>query len=153
MKKNKPELIFEVGAAGGSIGIWAVKDKGGNRSFIITRDESTLKEFMDEVDSKGICFKSKTKPFETFDDALVDLGRYPWPIMKLLFVHQDFIDPVLSAAKKYRRKNKDFIRQMRSSAFIDELNTKKAVNDEFHSKKSSADKLNFPNNRQTKFRF
>ncbi|MDM7987341.1 MAG: hypothetical protein QUS13_08415 [Smithella sp.] len=130
-----------------------MKDKDGNRSFIIARDESTLKEFMDKEDSKGICFKSKTLPLNSFADALVDLERYPWPMMKLLFVHQDFIDPVLSAAKKYRRKNKDFIRQMRSSAFIDELNTKKAVNDEFHSKKSSADKLNFPNNRQTKFRF
>jgi len=121
------ELLLEVGAAGASISIWAVKDKDGNRSFIISRDESTLKEFMDEEDLKGISFKSKTKPFETFDDALVDFGRYSWPVMKLLFVHQDFIDPVLSAAKKYRRKHKDFIWQRRSSAFIDELNTKKLI--------------------------
>jgi len=53
------ELLLEVGAAGGSISIWAVKDRDGNRSFIISRDESTLKEFMDEEDLKGISFKSK----------------------------------------------------------------------------------------------
>ena len=125
--KKKSELILEVGGAGGSISLWSVIDKDSSRGFIITTDESTLKQLLDEEDAKGFIFKSNTELLHSFDDALVALGKYPWYLLKLLFVHQDFIDPILVAAKKLRKKQKDEFWRKRSLIFIDELNSKKAA--------------------------
>jgi len=97
MKKNKQELILKVGAAGGSISVWSVSAKDGTRSFVVKTDESTLKELMDKEDANGLSFKSKTGPLHSFADALAVLGRYPWHRLTPVFVHQDFIDPILTA--------------------------------------------------------
>ncbi|OGP83094.1 MAG: hypothetical protein A2V87_07535 [Deltaproteobacteria bacterium RBG_16_58_17] len=97
MKKNRQELILKVGAAGGSISVWSVSVKDGTRSFMVKTDESTLKELMTKEDAAGITFKSKTGPLISFADALAVLGRYPWHSLYPMFVHQDFIDPVLTA--------------------------------------------------------
>jgi hypothetical protein len=99
MKKKKQELILKVGAAGGSLSIWSVNEKDGTRSFLVKRNESTLKELMNSEDVDGITFKSKSGPLLSFADALVVLGRYPWYRLFPLFVHQDFIDPVLTAVR------------------------------------------------------
>jgi hypothetical protein len=63
----------------------------------VKTDESTLKEFMDEEDANGLSFKSETPPLNSFADALVVLRQYPWQLLYPMFVHQDFIDPVLTA--------------------------------------------------------
>jgi len=97
MKKNKQELILKVGAAGGSISVWSVNAKDGTRSFVVKTDESTLKELMTEEEAAGIAFKSKTGSLNSFADALTVLGRYPWHLLYPMFVHQDFMDPVLTA--------------------------------------------------------
>ena len=97
MKKNKQELILKVGAAGGSISVWSVNAKDGTRSFVVKTDESTLKAFMDEEDANGLSFKSETGSLHSFADALIVLGRDPWHLFSPLFVHQDYIDPVLTA--------------------------------------------------------
>jgi len=99
-KSNKRELILEVGAAGGSISVWSVKAKGGLRSFLIIKDETTLKEFMTKEDAAGLTFKSETGPLHSFADALTALGSYPWHRLYPLFVHHDFIDPILAEVKK-----------------------------------------------------
>ncbi len=97
MKKNKLELILEVGAAGGSLSVWSSTNKEGNRSFLVKRDESPLKALMEEKDAKGIKFKSTTGQLQSFADALIVLGQYPWHRLYPMFVHHDFIDPVLAA--------------------------------------------------------
>jgi hypothetical protein len=97
MKKNKQELILKVGTAGGSISVWSVSAQDGTRSFVVKTDESTIKELMTDEDAAGIAFKSKTGSLNFFADALTVLGRYPWHLLYPMFVHQDFIDPVLTA--------------------------------------------------------
>lgn len=77
MKKNEPELILKVGAAGGSTSLWSINSKDGTRSFVVTTDESTLKELMTDEDAAGISFKSQTKLLPSFAKALVALGKYP----------------------------------------------------------------------------
>ena len=113
MKKNQQELILKVGAMGGSISIWSINAKGGTRSFVVKTDERTLKEFMDEEDAEGIEFESETRQLHSFADALAALGDYPWHELYPMFVHQDFMDPVLAAvaelggekqATRWRRK-------------------------------------------------
>jgi hypothetical protein len=97
MKRNKQELILKVGAAGGTISVWSISAKDSTRSFMVKTDESTLKELMTEEEAAGIAFKSKTGALGSFADALAVLGRYPWHLLYPMFVHQDFIDPVLTA--------------------------------------------------------
>lgn len=97
MKKNKLELILEVSAAGGLLSVWSLSNKEGKRSFLVKRDESTLKALMDEKDAKGIKFKGTTGQLQSFADALTVLGQYPWHRLFPRFVHHDFIDPVLAA--------------------------------------------------------
>ena len=94
---DEQELVLKIGAAGGSLSVWSVNAKDGTRSFLVKQDETTLKELMTKEDASGIIFKSKTGPLLSFADALVVLGRYPWHLLYPLFVHQDFIDPVLTA--------------------------------------------------------
>jgi hypothetical protein len=94
---DEQELIVKIGAAGGSLSVWSVSAKDGTRSFLVKQDESTLKEFMTKEDTAGITFKNKTGPLLTFANALAVLGRYPWHLLYPVFVHQDFIDPVLTA--------------------------------------------------------
>jgi hypothetical protein len=112
-KREEQELALKVGAAGGSLSVWSVNTKDGTPSFVVKTDESTLKEFMDEEDTNGLSFKSKTGSLPSFTDALIALERYPWHLFSPLFVHQDFIDPVFTAVmnlggedevKRWRRK-------------------------------------------------
>ena len=97
MAKKKQELILQIGGAGGSISVWSVSGTDGTISFAVGTDESTLKELMDEKDAEGLNFKSKIRLFHSFADALIDLEKYPWYKLSPMFVHQDFIDPVLAA--------------------------------------------------------
>ena len=97
MEKNRQELILKVGAMGGSINVWSVNANDGTRSFVVKTDESTLKEFMDAEDAEGISVESETERLHSFADALIALGDYPWHELYPMFVHQDFIDPVLTA--------------------------------------------------------
>jgi len=97
MKKNNQELILKVGAAGGSISLWSVGAKDGTRSFVVERDESTLKDLLPEEETEGIAFKSKSAPLHSFADAMIAIGRYSWHLLYPMFVHQDFRAPVLTA--------------------------------------------------------
>jgi len=94
---NEKELVLKVGVMGGSISVWLVNAKDGTRSFVVKIDESTLKEFMDEEDANGLSFKSETVLLHSFADALIALGHDPWHLFSPLFVHQDYIDPILTA--------------------------------------------------------
>lgn len=122
MKKGEEQkLILKVGAAGGSLSVWSVNTKDGTPSFVVKTDESTLKELMDEEDTNGLNFKS-IGSLHSFTDALIVLERYPWHLFSPLFVHQDFIDPVLKAvlnlggekeSRRWRRKLEDQSRNLR----------------------------------------
>ena len=77
---------------------------------------------MTKEEASGITFKSKTGALRSFADALIVLERYPWHLFSPLFVHQDFIDPVLKAvlnlggekeSRRWRRKLEDQSRNLR----------------------------------------
>ena len=97
MSKKRRKLVFKIGAAGGSLSVWTVNAEDGTRSFLVKRNESTLKEFMTKEDADGVSFKSKIVPLLTFDDALAVLGKYPWHRLTPMLVHKDFREPVLTA--------------------------------------------------------
>jgi len=110
---NEQELVLKIGAAGGSLSVWSVNAKDGTRSFLVKQDESTLMDFLNKEDASNFTYNCETAQLCSFDDALAVLGRYPWHRLYPLFVHQDFIDPVLKAvvnlggeeeANRWRRK-------------------------------------------------
>jgi len=123
MKKTKLELILEVGAAGGSLSVWSSTNKEGNRSFLVKRDESTLKELMDEKDAEGIEFTSTTGQLQSFADALIVLEQYPWHRLYPMFVHHDFIDPVLAAVMTLGGQ-KELDRWKQRIKYVNELDRK-----------------------------
>jgi len=98
------ELVLKIGAAGGSLSVWSVNAKDGTRSFLVRQDETTLRELMDEEDVSSLSFYSETRLLHPFANALIALGRYPWHLFFPLFVHQDFIDPVLKAVMNLGRE-------------------------------------------------
>ena len=119
---DEQELVLKIGAAGGSLSIWSVIAKNGTRSFLVKQDETTLKDLMTKEEASGFTFKSKTGSLHSFTDALIALERYPWHLFSPLFVHQDFIDPVLKAvlnlggekeSRRWRRKLEDQSRNLR----------------------------------------
>lgn len=94
--KGKQELMLKVGAAGGSLSIWAVHAKDGTRSFLVKQDESTLRGMLDKEDASTFNYYSETGQLRSFADALDVLGQYPWYGLSPIFVHQDFLDIVLT---------------------------------------------------------
>jgi hypothetical protein len=109
--RDDQELVLRVGAAGGSLSVWSVSAKDGTRSFLVKQKESTLMALTDKADAAGLKFKSETGLLSSFDDALNVLDRLPWHRLYPLFVHQDFIDPVLTAVAK--RGSEDLAREWR----------------------------------------
>jgi hypothetical protein len=96
---DKQELILEIGSAGGSLSVWSVNAKDGTRSFLVKRDEYTLMDFLDKEDASNFTYDSITGQLRSFDDTLDVLGHYPWHRLTPIFVHQDFIDPILKAVE------------------------------------------------------
>ncbi|MDM7986625.1 MAG: hypothetical protein QUS13_04775 [Smithella sp.] len=121
--KKKQELILEVGAAGGSLSVWSSTNKEGNRSFLVKRDESPLKALMEEKDAKGIKFTSTSGQLQSFADALIFLGQYPWHRLYPMFVHHDFIDPVLAAVMTLGGQ-KELDRWKQRIKYVNELDRK-----------------------------
>jgi hypothetical protein len=97
MSKKRQQMVLKIGAAGGTLSVCKVTTEDGTQSFLVKRDESTLKEFMIKEDADGISFKSKIGPLLTFDDALAVLKRYRWHLLTPMLVHKDFREPVLTA--------------------------------------------------------
>lgn len=111
--KDRQELILKVGAAGGTLSVWAVMAKDGTQSFLVKQDESTLMDMLDKEDASAFSYYSETGQLRSFADALDALGKYPWYGLSPIFVHQDFIETVLTAvvslggekeAHRWRRK-------------------------------------------------
>ncbi|MGB5216869.1 MAG: hypothetical protein WBN66_01095 [Smithella sp.] len=123
MAKKKQELILKIGGAGGSISVWSVSGKDGTISFAVGTDESTLKEFLKGDDANGINFKSKIRVFHSFTEALVSLEKYPWYKLQPMFVHQDFIDPVLKALMVLADE-KEVDRWKQDMKYVNELDRK-----------------------------
>ena len=94
---DEQKLVLKIGAAGGSLSVWSMNDKDGARFFLVKQNETTLKDLITKEEASGITFKSEAGPLLTFADALNVLGRYSWHLLYPVFVHQDFIDPVLTA--------------------------------------------------------
>lgn len=109
--------ILEVGGEGGSITLLGQDNGDGIWKFVVTTDESTLKELLSKEDAEGINFTSTSAAVDGWDDAIELLGRrYPgWMRLYPQECHPLFRERVwklLSAGSK-TSKMRDVHRWMR----------------------------------------
>ena len=102
---GKVEIILEVGAEGGSLTLLG-RCKAREWSFSILRDESTLREFDEDLFDNELVEHNKT--VVGFEAALGLLDRYPWAGLYPLRVHPEFRTLVFYEVAKRLFDDKDF---------------------------------------------
>lgn len=106
-RNDKPEIIVEVGAEGGTLTL--VGQRTARKwSFSMLRDESTLKEFDEDLCDDELIGHSKT--VVGFAAALGLLDQYPWAKLYPLRVHPEFRTLVFYEVAKRLFHDKDFDR-------------------------------------------
>ena len=106
-RNDKPEIIVEVGAEGGTLTL--VGQRTARKwSFSMLRDESTLKEFDEDLCDDELIGHSKT--VVGFAAALGLLDQYPWAQLYPLRVHPEFRTLVFYEVAKRLFHDKDFDR-------------------------------------------
>lgn len=69
------EQLFKVGAEGGSLTVMGRQDEGGGWSFLMVRDESILRAFIDGLADEELYDECHAT---TWEGILEKLDRYPW---------------------------------------------------------------------------
>ena len=92
MTEQREQLILEVGSEGGSIKLLGV-ETDGTWVFKVATDESAL---LDDDD-----YVLPERPWVTsWEEALEQLGGYPWTRLYPLFIHPAFDKKVEAALKR-----------------------------------------------------
>ncbi len=95
------ELVLEIGGEGGSIKLERERSKSGDWVFRVKTDESGIADLHSEEDRAGIgSLVSETPSVHSFQEAISSLDKYPWFKLVPLYVHPDFLAPVLFAVKE-----------------------------------------------------
>lgn len=98
---NKPILLLEAGAEGGSIKLVKM-----NKHFAYSTDESTLYDLLNETDREGMVFNSQSELFSSFEEALKSaLKKYPIFNLYPLFIRQNYKEVVSDQFQKYLEEN------------------------------------------------
>lgn len=97
------EVVFKVGAEGGSLCITRERGDDGRWVYQAHRNETALIDLLgDEADGmRGLADCGLGSG--SVEAALRALARYPWPILHPLRVHRDVMEAVLEAARTHRR--------------------------------------------------
>jgi hypothetical protein len=87
---RRVETILVVGAEGGSITVEGQRDAASVWCFRVVTNESALGDLLgDELGA--------TSSWESWEAALAELNRYPWPRLWPIRVHADFAEAILNA--------------------------------------------------------
>jgi hypothetical protein len=98
---SKPETVFEVGAEGGTLAIVRERTRHGIWEYQSRLNESTIIELLPESELGNRDDLIQESAFmDTFEDALIRLGKYPWFSFTPLKVHPEFADIVLREVRK-----------------------------------------------------
>jgi len=99
-KPDSAEVILEIGAEGGSLKIQRFHASDWTWKFNLKIDESTLAEFLDEVDEVDLVKESP--PVDTFAEAIQLMNKYPWRELELISVHPEYADFIRSEMKDHQ---------------------------------------------------
>lgn len=95
VRTEKPVLI--VGAMGGSISLLEIST-GGKLQYCVHVDETSLSDFLD--DEEDLSLESTTPCLDSFDEALLAMDRYPWPMLYPRYLASEFACRVLDAVEE-----------------------------------------------------
>jgi hypothetical protein len=87
---RRVETILVVGAEGGSITLEGQRDAAGVWRFRVARNECVLGDLLGEE-------LGATSSWESWEAALAELDRYPWPRLWPIRVHADFAGAIHNA--------------------------------------------------------
>jgi hypothetical protein len=93
---NKSEVILEVGAEGGNITLYGVRDSDGWRYSTSVLDQ-TPSLLPDECDEPEI--RKESEVVNSWEAALRLIDRYPWHKLFPLTVHPEFCEQVWAAVQ------------------------------------------------------
>jgi hypothetical protein len=99
--KAMADVVLKVGSEGGSMKILRKKNAGENYQFWIESDETALSGLLDEDNSTGAGeLSSRSRRFNSLDEAFDMLDGYPWHRLHPLEVHPDSLVGVLLEVKR-----------------------------------------------------
>jgi|HubBroStandDraft_1064217.scaffolds.fasta_scaffold78769_2 hypothetical protein len=96
-------IILEIGAEGGSLKVLGRLDDNCMPYYSIQLRDQSL-EFLSEEES-GSTIRRDSEWTASWDDAIKNLGRYPWPMLYPLYVHPDYRERVLANVEQYRGRD------------------------------------------------
>lgn len=107
---SRVETILEVGAEGGSITLEGRRDAAGVWRFRVVTNEGglgdLLGEELDQVLGAG-------PPWESWEGALTQLDRYPWPRLWPIGIHAEFEEAILNAVAANEHGGPEQVRRWR----------------------------------------
>lgn len=90
----KWEKLLEILAEGGSISVLGNKSSGGNWTFALVRDETTLAQLIDDTLPEDTYLETSA---DSWDSLLDMIDRYPWVKLYPKTVHTEFRKKLLAA--------------------------------------------------------
>ena len=94
--KNKWESLLSVGAEGGSLAIIGLKEADQTWRFKVIRDESTILGLLDEITREDVIDELV---FDTWEEALSNMDRYPWVTLFPIYVHDEYTIRIFRAVR------------------------------------------------------
>lgn len=93
------EIVLEVAGEGGSITLWREKVRG-EWQFRVETDEGAVYESLSEEDRAGVVPQTTSTAAQSWELALAQLDKFPWPKLAPIQIHPDFAERILAVVDK-----------------------------------------------------
>lgn len=90
------EMVLELAAEGGSLGIRRALGAGGEWRFTVIRDESALADLLDEEDQQGLSFSDESETVDSISTALALMNDHQWHLLVPLQLHSDYASEIMA---------------------------------------------------------
>ena len=102
--------ILTLGAEGGSITLEGQRDAAGAWRFRVATNEGGLGDLLDEELDE---VRGGAPPWESWEGALTQLDRYPWPRLEPIGIHAEFEEAILNAVAAHELGGPEQVRRWR----------------------------------------
>jgi hypothetical protein len=97
---DQPVVIVDIGAEGGSIKVLARMGPAGTTEYSVQLRDQTL-TFLSK-DEAGDIIRLDTAWSTRWEDVIISMERWPWPMLVPMYVNADYAERVLAAVSEYR---------------------------------------------------
>jgi hypothetical protein len=100
---SNPTVLIEIGAEGGSIKILARTGSAETTEYSVQLRDQTL-TFLSKDEGDNVIRRDSAWSTR-WEDVIVSLGRWPWPMLVPMYVDADYAARVLAAVSEYRGRD------------------------------------------------